>query len=42
MISAEEGPVWQRRREEAAAEGLLFMAHPLHCAVGRKPMRRSA
>jgi hypothetical protein len=30
-------PVWRRLREAALSEGLLFMAHPLHCAVGRKP-----
>lgn len=35
-LDAEEVPVWGRLREEAAAEGLLFMAHPLHCAVGTK------
>jgi hypothetical protein len=37
MLTPEELPVWQAARERAAADGLLFMAHPLHCAVGRKP-----
>ena len=28
---------WEAARDKAAAQGLLFMAHPLHCAVGTKP-----
>jgi ubiquinone/menaquinone biosynthesis C-methylase UbiE len=28
---------WERAREDAAAAGLLFQAHPMHCAVARKP-----
>jgi hypothetical protein len=30
-------PIWQAERDRAAQDGLLFMAHPLHCAVGTKP-----
>jgi SAM-dependent methyltransferase len=37
LVTPEERVVWQAERERAAAEGLLFMAHPLHCAVGTKP-----
>lgn len=37
LLEPDEVPVWQRLREKAAAEDLLFMAHPLHCAVGTKP-----
>jgi SAM-dependent methyltransferase len=37
QLSAEELRLWQAERDRAAAQGLLFMAHPLHCAVGRKP-----
>ena len=39
LLSPEEREVWQAERDRAAAEGLLFMAHPLHCAVGAKPLR---
>ena len=38
-LDPEERALWQEARERAAAEGLLFMAHPLHCAIGRKPAR---
>jgi SAM-dependent methyltransferase len=38
MLTPEELPVWQAARERAAADGLLFMAHPLHCAIGTKPV----
>ncbi|HEV2303473.1 MAG TPA: methyltransferase domain-containing protein [Stellaceae bacterium] len=38
-LDPEETALWQEARERAAAQGLLFMAHPLHCAVGRKPAR---
>ncbi len=27
---------WQAAREVAAGQGLLFMAHPMHCVVGHK------
>jgi SAM-dependent methyltransferase len=37
LLDPDEVPVWQHLREQAASEGLLFMAHPLHCAVGSKP-----
>jgi len=37
LLTAEEASVWQGLRNAADAEGLLFMAHPLHCAVGTKP-----
>jgi SAM-dependent methyltransferase len=37
LLSPDELPLWQAERDRAAAEGLLFMAHPLHCAVGTKP-----
>ena len=37
VLDPDEVPVWRRLREAALSEGLLFMAHPLHCAVGRKP-----
>ena len=37
LLSPDELAVWHDERDRAAAEGLLFMAHPLHCAVGTKP-----
>ncbi len=37
LLSPDELPLWHAERDRAAAEGLLFMAHPLHCAVGTKP-----
>jgi SAM-dependent methyltransferase len=37
QLSPEELSIWHAERNRAAAEGLLFMAHPLHCAVGTKP-----
>jgi ubiquinone/menaquinone biosynthesis C-methylase UbiE len=37
LLSAEELPVWREARAKAEQDGLLMMAHPLHCAVGRKP-----
>jgi SAM-dependent methyltransferase len=37
LLSPEELPAWHAERNRAEAEGLLFMAHPLHCAVGTKP-----
>src|SRR6516165_4218837 len=37
LLSPDELAVWQAERDRAEAEGLLFMAHPLHCAVGTKP-----
>jgi len=37
LLSPDELPIWHAERDRAEAEGLLFMAHPLHCAVGTKP-----
>jgi SAM-dependent methyltransferase len=37
QLSAQELMVWESERNRAEEEGLLFMAHPLHCAVGTKP-----
>ncbi len=37
LLSPDERVQWQTERDRAAADGLLFMAHPLHCAVGTKP-----
>jgi SAM-dependent methyltransferase len=37
LLTQDELRLWQAERDRAAAEGLLFMAHPLHCAVGSKP-----
>ena len=37
LLAPDELPLWHAERDRAAAEGLLFMAHPLHCAVGTKP-----
>ena len=39
LLSAEEREIWQAARAKAEAEGLLMMANPLHCAVGRKAYR---
>lgn len=38
QLSAQELTVWHSERNRAEEEGLLFMAHPLHCAVGTKPI----
>lgn len=37
LLSPAERAEWQAERDRAAADALLFMAHPLHCAVGTKP-----
>jgi SAM-dependent methyltransferase len=37
QLSPEELRFWHAERDRAAEEGLLFMAHPLHCVVGTKP-----
>ena len=37
LLSPEETIVWRRATDEARRAGGLFMAHPLHCAVGVKP-----
>jgi SAM-dependent methyltransferase len=39
QLSPQELTVWHAARDRAEEEGLLFMAHPLHCAVGTKPGR---
>ena len=38
QLSLQELPLWHAERNRAEEEGLLFMAHPLHCAVGVKPV----
>ncbi len=35
QLSPEETVLWRGAREKAAADGLLFMSHPMHCVVGR-------
>ncbi|MGE0424439.1 MAG: methyltransferase domain-containing protein [Reyranellaceae bacterium] len=37
LLSPEQMPVWRATRDAAERAGLLFMAHPMHCAVGVKP-----
>ena len=37
QLSAGELAEWQRARDKAAAAGLLFQSHALHCAVATKP-----
>jgi SAM-dependent methyltransferase len=37
LLNAEETEIWRKATEAARAAGLLFMAHPLHRVVGRKP-----
>jgi 23S rRNA-/tRNA-specific pseudouridylate synthase len=37
QLSPSELAAWQAAREVAAKQGLLFMAHPMHCVVGHKP-----
>jgi len=37
LLSQDELALWHAERDRAEAEGLLFMAHSLHCAVGTKP-----
>lgn len=32
----EETALWRVKREAVEEQGLLFMAHPMHCVVGRK------
>ena len=36
-LTPDETATWRRARNEARDQGLLFMAHPMHCVVGRKP-----
>jgi SAM-dependent methyltransferase len=37
QLTPAETEVWHAARAAALAEGPLLQAHPLHCAVGRKP-----
>lgn len=37
LLSPGERSLWQAARDRALSDGLLFMAHPLHCAVGTRP-----
>jgi SAM-dependent methyltransferase len=37
QLSPEELRLWHAERDRAEEAGLLFMAHPLHCAVGTRP-----
>ena len=34
QLSPEETVLWRAARDKAAADGLLFMSHPMHCVVG--------
>lgn len=36
QLSPDETAAWQVARDAAHAQGLLFMAHPMHCVVGHK------
>jgi len=36
LLTEEELRIWREARTKAVEEGLLMMAHPLHCAVGTK------
>ena len=38
LLDPEELAVWHAAREKAVQDGLLLSAHPLHAAVGRKPI----
>ena len=38
MLSAAEAGTWRGLADAARAENLLFMAHPMHCVVGVKPL----
>ncbi len=37
QLSPPELAAWQAARSAATDQDLLFMAHPMHCVVGRKP-----
>jgi hypothetical protein len=37
LLSDTELVLWREATEAARARGLLFMANPMHCAVGIKP-----
>jgi len=34
QLSLDETALWRTARDKAAADGLLFMSHPMHCVVG--------
>jgi ubiquinone/menaquinone biosynthesis C-methylase UbiE len=36
QLAPEETAAWRAARQAAAEQGLLFMAHPMHCVVGHK------
>ena len=36
QLNPEETTLWRAARDAAEGQGLLFMAHPMHCVVGRK------
>jgi len=36
QLSPQETAAWRAARDQAQAQGLLFMAHPMHCVVGHK------
>jgi len=38
LLTGEELAIWHAARAKAAHDGLLLMAHPLHCPVGTKPL----
>jgi ubiquinone/menaquinone biosynthesis C-methylase UbiE len=38
LLDPEELAVWHAAREKAVQDGVLLSAHPLHAAVGRKPI----
>ena len=35
-LTPDETATWRGARNQAHEQGLLFMAHPMHCVVGRK------
>jgi ubiquinone/menaquinone biosynthesis C-methylase UbiE len=39
QLAPQELSEWRQARDASAARELLFMAHPMHCVVGRKPGR---
>jgi SAM-dependent methyltransferase len=38
LLNSDQMPTWRATRDAADQAGLLFMAHPMHCAVGIKPV----
>jgi SAM-dependent methyltransferase len=38
LLGSDQMPTWRAARDAAEKAGLLFMAHPMHCAVGIKPV----